>query len=325
MTVGPWDAEKWHKEYQQKHAPRPPPGGGRARTLIVAAVGVVLVAGAVSADVALSGDDKVAVCHATGSETNPFVTLIVSEDGYEHSHHRHHEGDFFTTPGASCEDMAPEPGTPDELGDGIGEPEVIVDPETDDDAGGNAEPIDGGDDTPAVTPPANTTDDTPGPEIDETGNADGNETIDDNSTEEAHQPPAANHTENGTHAPTPTGDLRLHQSIIQTDHDVTVELTITHSGDDAVQDVTLHDALPDLRRAWLLTGPDTGNCVLDGLDLACYLGDLGPNATVSLTLHAYTDRMPCGQALTNTAFLESTGDIEERNDIASAGIAARSC
>lgn len=49
---------------------------------------VILVSGIVFAG------DKVTVCHATGSNTNPYVELNISVNGWNHGH-SHHNGDFL--------------------------------------------------------------------------------------------------------------------------------------------------------------------------------------------------------------------------------------
>lgn len=43
-------------------------------------------------------DDKVTVCHATGSATNPWVVITIDRAGWENGHSKH-EGDFITTTG----------------------------------------------------------------------------------------------------------------------------------------------------------------------------------------------------------------------------------
>jgi hypothetical protein len=42
---------------------------------------------------------KIAICHATGSATNPFVSIIVSDNGVAH---RNHSADIIPAPASGC-------------------------------------------------------------------------------------------------------------------------------------------------------------------------------------------------------------------------------
>jgi hypothetical protein len=50
-----------------------------------------------------AGGDKVSVCHATGSETNPYVQISISENALNgNGGHASHEGDIIPAPSAGC-------------------------------------------------------------------------------------------------------------------------------------------------------------------------------------------------------------------------------
>lgn len=50
-----------------------------------------------------AGGDKVSICHATGSETNPFVQISISENALNgNGGHASHEGDIIPAPAAGC-------------------------------------------------------------------------------------------------------------------------------------------------------------------------------------------------------------------------------
>jgi hypothetical protein len=50
-----------------------------------------------------AGGDKVSVCHATGSETNPYVQISISENALNgNGGHASHEGDIIPAPAAGC-------------------------------------------------------------------------------------------------------------------------------------------------------------------------------------------------------------------------------
>lgn len=81
---------------------------GMVGVLSLPAVPAVLAGGGGDGD----GDGKVPVCHATGSDTNPYVLINVSEQGAE-AHIREHgpgtdraerlgRADFIVTAGKKC-------------------------------------------------------------------------------------------------------------------------------------------------------------------------------------------------------------------------------
>jgi hypothetical protein len=53
---------------------------------------------------------KVTICHHTGSQTNPWVEITVSENAVK-AHVGHHDGDFIVGPNAPCPPTGP-PATP---------------------------------------------------------------------------------------------------------------------------------------------------------------------------------------------------------------------
>lgn len=49
-----------------------------------------------------AGDDKVSICHATGSESNPFVSITVSKNALNGNGHASHSGDLIPAPAGGC-------------------------------------------------------------------------------------------------------------------------------------------------------------------------------------------------------------------------------
>ncbi len=281
------------------------------RKVVLAALGVIVtLAVVVSATQVNYGDETVAICHATSSTENPVVFLTARRDGFEHGHHRHHEGDFFPedpsrgcsgdeVPVAPADDNGTAPASGNETDDG----DADGNPTGDDDVDANA--TDDGSD--AVGNPTD----------DDNATADGNATAggsDDGTT-----------TGNQTPQPAPAGDAAVRQNAVQDDFEIVLNITVSSLGPGVAQDISLDDTLPDVRRSWDLGGHDAASCVLDGRSLACWFGDLAPGEERVIELRSYTDRMPCGFALTNTVFVSAVDDLESRNDASSAGIAARAC
>ena len=57
------------------------------KELVSAGAGLALLAGATQAETASAKPhDKVEICHATGSETNPYIDIEVSEDAAYNGH-----------------------------------------------------------------------------------------------------------------------------------------------------------------------------------------------------------------------------------------------
>jgi Ca2+-binding RTX toxin-like protein len=82
------------------------------RALVTLAVAGLMFTGTVGGAVAAQPADKVTLCHATGSATNPYVEITVSENAAA-AHQRH--GDFVLPEGAECPGStppAPGPGDP---------------------------------------------------------------------------------------------------------------------------------------------------------------------------------------------------------------------
>ncbi|HSP75798.1 MAG TPA: LPXTG cell wall anchor domain-containing protein [Cryobacterium sp.] len=65
------------------------------------AAGALTLAG-VSPAFATQGHTPVTICHATGSETNPFVTITVDADSVRYAGHLGHEGDLIPAPAGGC-------------------------------------------------------------------------------------------------------------------------------------------------------------------------------------------------------------------------------
>lgn len=316
MTVPRWDADRQLRRFPGEPDPRPAraPGGRKRKVAWAALAALMVIAVAVSATQMAQEDRRIGLCHHTGSETNPYVFQVVKEDGYEHGHHRHHEGDFFVTDlsrGCVSDELAPAPGN-----------------ETPEEPAGNETPDDPEDPTGNETPEEPTGNDTPEePSGNETPDEPaGNETPEEPTGNETPEEPSGNETppDNATE-PEPAGDAAVRQTAVQDDFAVALTLRVTSLGPGVAHDVALDDQLPDVRRSWQLAGADAGSCVLDGRSLSCWFGDLPAGEERVVEVHSFTDRMPCGFALTNTAYVTATGDAEARNDASSASIAARSC
>ena len=77
----------------------------------------VLACGVLVADVDAAPQGKVTICHATGSASNPFVTITISRNGWDgegRNDHTLHEGDYegaCTTP-TPTPDPTPVPPVP---------------------------------------------------------------------------------------------------------------------------------------------------------------------------------------------------------------------
>lgn len=342
MTAPRWDAEDFHRKMTQRD--RPAPRRDKRPMVIAGVVAALLVVVGVSATQVFDEPERIGVCHATGSDTNPYRLIVVDRDGYEHGHHRNHEHDFFVdVTSGDCLDFAPPPawdghgtppsdGTETPAGNGTSDPQPPADNGTSDPGAGGGSGGSGGTGN-------GTSDGDPGSGSDD-GNTTDDGTDDGNSTDYPEpEPPTGNWTDdgtgagNGTEDPAPgddgpsgntTSDVRLRQWTSQDAEQVHVTIQVDSIGDGTVHGVSVSDVLPDLRRAWLLVGAD-GHCVLDGRSLDCYIGDLAPGESAVIQLRAYTDRMPCGQDQVNTAIATAADDAEARNNAASAGIAARSC
>jgi len=64
-------------------------------------------AGANAGARANNGHDKVGVCHATGSASNPFVHIVIDRHGWENGHEDHQDGrDFLADSSSACEAAA---------------------------------------------------------------------------------------------------------------------------------------------------------------------------------------------------------------------------
>lgn len=303
MTVPKWNAQ----DFDQRMRGQRPKGRldpKRLKTVLAIALAGVFLGGAATAGSQVFDDpDPIGICHATGSSENPYVFLVADENSYEHGHHRHHEGDFFREASAGhCED--------DVWSDLINET-APDDNSTDADDAGDDPASDGTD----TGPDDNSTDGAPADNATDEATADD---APDGAPEESNET-AVNET-----PPTP-GDIQVEQWADQGDHRVTLSLFVENVGESDAENVSLTDALPDVRRPWALGGTDAADCTLEGDDLTCWFGTLAPGESVEITLHAYLDRVPCGESMTNTAYGAADGDPEPRNDASSASITARYC
>ena len=97
------------------------PSAPRARAaLLIAAIGVaVLIVGLIRAQseaIGKSQNQKVTICHATGSATNPYVEITVNTNaanGEKLNDHTHHDDDIIPAPAGGCPTNVPPPGGPD--------------------------------------------------------------------------------------------------------------------------------------------------------------------------------------------------------------------
>ena len=86
------------------------------RTILatVGAAGLMLAGATMATASAVTADhgqqnEKVTICHATGSETNPYVEITVSENALP-AHLRHQDGrDLVPAPATGCGDVSPTP------------------------------------------------------------------------------------------------------------------------------------------------------------------------------------------------------------------------
>jgi hypothetical protein len=351
MTVGKWDAEAWHRRMAKKHGrPAAPRRRLRPWTFIVAAG--MLFATVVSATQFTSGPERIGVCHATGSDVEPYRLLSVNKNGYEHGHHRNHEHDYFVDASATtCDGAAPEPGTfpptdggtggdadGDETdGGGAADGNETAGGDADDDAtdddgsdgnetddGGVGNETDDGDDETSDGDAGGVDDTDAG---DDTGDDTGGETGDDTGgdTGDGTTDGAPNGTGDTGNTSAPQGDAVVRQTAQQDGEQVVLTITVWNQRNVSVHGVEVDEMLPDVRRPWLLVSSDGAQCVLETRVLHCFVGDVGENDTAQVVLRAFTDRMPCGQDAIATARISADDDGEARNNASSAGIAARSC
>lgn len=317
MTVPKWNPQRFDHEW--KHAnDTPARKPNRARIIALSTVMGLCIAGVAAASTDLAGgSESIGICHATGNEQAPYVLLHAAKDGYEHGHHRHHDTDFFVDAATTdCSGwVAPEPSDDGNVTDDADHADDVDDSDDALDTAGNEN---GSDD-------AEATDDTEDGESDDAEDSESDDAGDDQA-EETSDSEEAEAGDNTSEEPAALPvDVAVVQRATQTDHDVTLTLRVRNVGSGNASDVSLTDTLPDVRRSWLLGGEDADLCMLDGNSLSCWFGPLDSGSERSITLRAYTDRIPCGQSMNNTAWISAVDDIEPRNDASSAGIAARYC
>ena len=71
---------------------------------VLAAAGIAgLALLAISAPANAGPDDKISICHATGSDSNPYVEITISENGLNgHYAQGVHDGDIVPAPAGGC-------------------------------------------------------------------------------------------------------------------------------------------------------------------------------------------------------------------------------
>ena len=63
--------------------------------------GLVLIVPSI-ANAKSNGNKKITICHATGSESNPFVEITISKKGWVNGHQDHQNGRDFVVIGNNC-------------------------------------------------------------------------------------------------------------------------------------------------------------------------------------------------------------------------------
>ena len=71
---------------------------------VLAAAGIASLALLATSAPAIAGpDDKISICHATGSESNPYAEITISENGLNgHNAQGVHDGDIVPAPAGGC-------------------------------------------------------------------------------------------------------------------------------------------------------------------------------------------------------------------------------
>lgn len=141
----------------------------------------------------------------------------------------------------------------------------------------------------------------------------------------AEEPPAGNGTSTEPEPAPLLGNVVVSSRSVQDDELVTLVLTVANRDEGNATGVGLRDEMPDVRRSWFLTGADASDCTLTGRTLTCGFGTLAPGEERTVSLRAYTDRMPCGQHLVNTVDAMSDSDADASDNASSSGIEAERC
>lgn len=139
--------------------------------------------------------------------------------------------------------------------------------------------------------------------------------------------PPANATQpsNGSAMPVAPGDMSVRPTVTQDDEQAIVTFRVVETRNASAANVTLTATLPDLRRAWMVSGADSAACSLEGRELTCWFGDVEGRGERTIEARAYTDRVPCGDHRTGSVRVTSEGDPNAANDRATISIAARAC
>jgi hypothetical protein len=73
-----------------------------AATMLVTFGLALLVSVGLTASAGAAAAERITICHATGSEKNPFVTITVSVNSVQHEGHKAHAGDIIPAPAGGC-------------------------------------------------------------------------------------------------------------------------------------------------------------------------------------------------------------------------------
>ncbi len=108
---------------------------------------------------------------------------------------------------------------------------------------------------------------------------------------------------------------------------MTYTLTVTNSGNQAAQNVTVTDNLPNLNNGSIVVGniqQTQGTCSVAGGTVSCALGTVNPNSTVTITIPvtvgSVNDTCSTSSNITNSATLYATGQNSQTSNSVSTSV-----